>query len=106
VCVSGGRIKSAGRLRVCDVPPSPRPRRVIQSPRPPSTKSTKSETSSVAQLRSKAEKTQVQMTPYGLRRVRNQDRPTYGKEVLVLNVLVISIINMVFYHLKVPILAK
>lgn len=68
-------MKSAGRLRVSDTVPTPRPHRVQASPRPTSHKS---ESSSVAQFRAKGEKTQVQMTPYGLRRVRNQERPSYG----------------------------
>ncbi|XP_052767081.1 ankycorbin-like isoform X3 [Mya arenaria] len=81
VCVSGGRIKSAGRLRV-DPTPSPRPRRgKTTTPRPAShaSKSDHNSNYSVAQYRVKDEKRQVQMTPYGLRRVRNNDRPTYDE---------------------------
>ncbi|KAL4238675.1 Ankyrin repeat [Mactra antiquata] len=80
VCVSGGRVKSAGRLKVdMSTSSSPAPRRTFQSPRPMSTKSGTLDTtvSSTAQYKLNNEKTQVQMTPYGLRRVRNQDRPTY-----------------------------
>ncbi|XP_045163885.2 ankycorbin-like isoform X5 [Mercenaria mercenaria] len=83
VCISGGRVKSAGRLRV-ESSPSPRPRRPFQSPRPSSTKSGTTESNySSAQYRLKEDKTHVQMTPYGLRRVRNQERPTYDRRARV-----------------------
>ena len=82
MCLTGGRVKSAGRLRV-DSSTSPRPRKSAKSPRPASHKSD-STNYSVAQYKLKEDNTKVQMTPYGLRRVRNYERPTYGR----LNVLV------------------
>ena len=71
-------MKSAGRLRV-DSSSSPRPaRKSAKSPRPASHKSD-STNYSVAQYKLKEDNTKVQMTPYGLRRVRNTERPTYGR---------------------------
>ena len=71
-------MKSAGRLRV-ESSVSPRPRtRTAKSPRPTSHKSD-STNYSVAQYKLKEDNTKVQMTPYGLRRVRNYERPTYGR---------------------------
>ena len=80
VCLTGGRVKSAGRLRV-DSSPTPRPPRksaASKSPRPASHRSD-STNYSVAQYKLKEDNTKVQMTPYGLRRVRNTERPTYGR---------------------------
>lgn len=81
VCVSGGRVKSAGRMHIDPSPVSSR--RSHQSPRPGSHKSGTDSNYSVAQYKLKEDKTQVQMTPYGLRRVRNQERPTYDRHARV-----------------------